>query len=176
MSDSRYPIGPFEAKAATTDAARREVIKQLAEAPAKLREAVSGLSDKQLDTPYREGGWTLRQLVHHLADGDMNWYIRVKLALTEDGPAIKPFDQEKWAELKDARSGPVEPSLALYAALHARWVDLLESLKPEDWSRKFYHPERGWLTLAEALPSVGWHGLHHAAQIMQQRKAMPGGG
>ena len=172
MLDLRYPIGPFGSEPAASDAARSACLIQLAEAPSKLRTATAGLSDDRLDTPYRSGGWTVRQVVHHLADSHLNWYIRTRLALTEDEPTIRPYDQERWAELADARIGPIEPSLALYAALHARWVRLFESLAPEDWSRRFFHPERGWLTLAGTLPMMVWHGRHHASQIAALRKRM----
>jgi uncharacterized damage-inducible protein DinB len=172
MLDPRYPIGPFESEPATDDAARRACLIQLAEAPSKLRAATAGLSEGQLDTPYRSGGWTVRQVVHHLADSHLNWYIRTRIALTEDEPTIRPYDQERWAELADARVGPIEPSLALYAGLHARWVRLFESLAPEDWSRRFFHPERGWLTLAGTLPMMAWHSRHHVAQVAALRQKM----
>jgi uncharacterized damage-inducible protein DinB len=170
MPDLRYPIGPFEPGIAIGRADRPELISQVADTPRLLREAVQGLSDEQLNTPYRPGGWTVRQVVHHLADAHPNWYIRTKLALTEDKPTIKPYAEDRWADLDDARSAPIEPSLILVAGLHARWVQLFESMAPEDWSRSFIHPERGALTLHETLPMHAWHGRHHTAQIMELRK------
>ncbi|HLI30711.1 MAG TPA: putative metal-dependent hydrolase, partial [Terriglobia bacterium] len=142
------------------------------EVPARLRAAVKGLSDAQLDTPYREGGWTVRQVVHHLADSHMNSYVRFRLALTESEPTIKTYDQTRWAELRDARTAPVEPSLALLESLHKRWVLLLKSLEAADFSRTFRHPDRGTMTLDQNLALYAWHGRHHVAHITSLRERM----
>jgi len=172
MFDLRYPIGPFQAEVRINPENRRELLLQIAEAPKRLRGAVGDLSADQLDTLYRPEGWTVRQVVHHLADAHLNWYARTKLALTEDKPTIKPYDESRWGELHDARHGSVEPSLLLLDALHERWVQLFESLSPVDWSREFIHPERGILTLDATLPMHAWHGRHHTAQITELRKRM----
>ena len=168
--DLRYPIGRFEFDGEVSERQRREWIAAIAETPARLREAVKGLSEQQLDTPYRPGGWTLRQVVHHLPDSHLNSYVRYRLALTEDEPTIKPYAEARWAELADARTGPVEPSLALLEALHDRWVRLLNSLSPADWARTFRHPERGISTLDRTLGLYAWHGRHHVAQIVSALK------
>jgi len=147
-------------------------IATLAELPAKLREAVEGLDRVQLEMPYREGGWTVRQLVHHIADSHMNNYVRIRLALTEDEPTIKPYDEAKWAELADARTAPVETSLALIECLHARWVALLEGLSEADFVRAFFHPERGKVRLDVNLALYAWHGDHHVAHITALRARM----
>ena len=170
MPDLRYPIGPFGAEHQIARQERRQLLPQLAEIPAGLREAVQDLSSGQLDTPYRPGGWTVRQVVHHLTDSHMNWYIRTRLALTEDEPTIKPFAENLWAELKDARVGPIEPSLLLLSGLHQRWVQLFDSLVPADWARRLVHLERGILTLEAILPMIVWHGQHHMAHITELRK------
>jgi len=172
MSDLRYPIGPFQLQFESTPEGRREFLVHLAEAPKRLQASVDGLSAEQLDTPYRPEGWTVRQVVHHLADAHLNWYVRTKLALTEDNPTIKPYNEARWAELPDARHSSVEPSLLLLDGLHERWVLLFESLSPADWSREFIHPERGVLTLDDTLPMHAWHGRHHTAQITELRKRM----
>jgi uncharacterized damage-inducible protein DinB len=132
--------------------------------PERLREAVSGLNDRQIDTPYREGGWTVRQVVHHVADSHANCYIRFKLALTEDWPTIKPYDQAAWARLADSRL-PIDGSLVFLESLHARWVPLVESLTDADFERGYNHPENGRQTLATVLALYGWHSLHHTAHI-----------
>src|ERR1700680_3091975 len=142
MPDLRYPIGPFQTEVRISGANRRELVSQIAEAPKRLRAAVKGLSAEQLDTPYCLEGWTVRQVVHHLADAHVNWYVRTKLAMTENKPTIKPYAEARWAELHDARYGGIEPSLLLLESLHERWVQLFESLAPVDWSRSFVHPER----------------------------------
>jgi uncharacterized damage-inducible protein DinB len=170
MSDLRYPIGPLEIADEVGEERRQVLIRQIAETPANLSNAVRGLTPEQLDTPYRPLGWTVRQVVHHLADSHINWYVRTRLVLTEEHPVVKPYDQVLWAELADARSGPVEPSLALLETLHQRWTSLLESLSPADWSRTMSHPERGELTLAATLSMHAWHGRHHVAQITTLRK------
>ena len=169
--DPRYPIGDFEMPASVTPALRQEAIHKIAETPAKFRAAVKGLSEPQLDTPYRGGGWTVRQVVHHMPDSHMNAYVRFKLALTESVPTIKPYAEDKWAELADSRSTPIETSLVLLESLHSRWVLLLRSLKPEDFSRKLVHPDRGERNIDWLLFVYGWHGPHHTAHITELRKA-----
>ncbi len=167
MTDAlRYPIGPFRwpEKPLTTEQ-REGLIAQLAELPVQVRQAVAQLTEEQLDRSYRPGGWTARQVVHHLADSHLNGYVRFRLALTEEAPLIKTYDQQRWAELPDARSAPVSASIALLEGLHARWVALLRSLKPEDFQRTFRHPEHGPLTLDQALALYAWHGRHHVAHL-----------
>lgn len=168
MSDLRYPIGPFEPPGRWSPRERREAIARIAETPARLRQAVTDLSDAQLDIPYRPGGWTVRQLVHHIPDSHLNGYVRFKLALTEDEPTIRPFDQERWAELSDS-TGPIDMSLALLDGLHRRWVLLLEDIPPEEWARTFHHPELGTLGLDALLSLYAWHGRHHVAHITSLR-------
>jgi DinB family protein len=163
--DLRYPIGKFQAPGSVTPSLRARWIDDIAAAPARLRAAVQGLDDAQLDTPYRPGGWTVRQVIHHVPDSHMNSYIRFRLALTEDEPAIKPYDEVKWAELHDASTAPVGVSLQLLEALHVRWVVLLRSLSETDFSRRFNHPEDGVQRLDTALAAYAWHGKHHAAHI-----------
>ncbi|HTV60159.1 MAG TPA: bacillithiol transferase BstA [Verrucomicrobiae bacterium] len=167
-ADLRYPIGKPERPERLSAEQRRELIAAIAEAPSKLRAAVAGLSPQQLDTPYRPGGWTVRQVVHHLPDSHMNAYTRFKLALTENQPTIKPYEESAWANLADS-NGPIEPSLALFDALHQRWVLLLNSLSAADWEKKFNHPESGPNTLDKALSVYGWHGRHHVAHITALR-------
>jgi uncharacterized damage-inducible protein DinB len=168
-ADLRYPIGEFQPVDNITDIQRRALIDAIAETPKKLKAAIAGLDERQLDTPYRPGGWTVRQVVHHLPDSHMNSYVRFKLALTEDEPTIKPYDEARWAELADAKA-PVELSLLLLENLHKRWVLLLNSFAPSDWQRKFRHPERGTVTLENNLQLYAWHGLHHVAQITGLRQ------
>jgi uncharacterized damage-inducible protein DinB len=172
MSDPRYPIGKFTYSQPPTDEQRKQFISDIAQAPAALRAAVHGLSPEQLDTPYREGGWTVRQVTHHVPDSHMNAYIRFKLALTEKDPTIKPYDEARWAELPDTQSTPIEISLALMDSLHDRWVRLLGSLSPEDWKRTFQHPEMGPLSLEKSLALYSWHGKHHVAHVTELRKRM----
>jgi uncharacterized damage-inducible protein DinB len=169
QEDPRYPIGDFDAAAVTST--RAEQIETLRQLPALLRQAIQGLSDAQLDTPYRDGGWTVRQLVHHVADSHANAYIRFKLAMTEENPTIKPYDEAAWAALADSRL-PVEPSLAIIAGVHARLVALLKSLSDEDFERTFRHPERGPMTLAGNLALYDWHSRHHLAHITALRRRM----
>ena len=170
--DLQYPIGKFQWGGAITDKQREELIAQLEQAPAQLRQAVTGLTQEQVDTPYRPEGWTVRQVVHHLPDSHMNTYIRFRLALTENEPTIKPYDQERWAVLEDARTAPIELSLALLESLHSRWVLLLRSLRPQDFGRTLRHPELGVLTLDRYLSLVAWHGRHHIAHITSLRGRM----
>ncbi len=169
--DIRYPIGDFAWKGRSTSADRRGYIAVIARTPARMRGAVKGLTAKQLDTPYRPGGWTVRQALHHVPDSHLNAYIRFKLALTEDTPTIKTYNEKLWSELADTRKTPVEISLALLENLHARWVTLLRSLRPRDFARMFFHPQHGKaLTLDWALAMYAWHGPHHVAHITSLRK------
>ncbi len=149
---------------------RTQWIAEIAETPAKLRAAVAGLNEDQLQTPYREGGWTVRQVVHHVPDSHMNAYVRFKLALTETEPLIKPYKEAAWAELADSRETPIEVSLALLDHLHDRWVRLLRSLREEDFARPFRHPELGVVPLERNLALYAWHGKHHVAHITALRE------
>ena len=160
----RYPIGRFRAPATSLSGIRAAHIETLRRLPEHLRTAVKGLNDAQLDTPYREGGWTVRQLVHHIADSHINCYVRFKLALTEDWPTIKPYDEAAWAALSDSNQ-PIEVSLVLTSALHERWVALLESMSDEDFRKGLNHPERGRENLATTLAIYDWHSRHHTAHI-----------
>lgn len=170
--DLRYPVGLFTPPADYTPDLRRAATEIIAQAPTALRAAVRGLTNEQLDTPYRPGGWSLRQVTHHLPDSHMNAYIRLRLALTEENPTIKPYEESRWAELADAKSGPVEHSLALMDSLHARWVALLRSLPIEAFSRLWTHPEHGELTVDWHLQQYAWHCRHHVAQITGLRRRM----
>ena len=167
--DLRYPIGRFAAPAALTPALREEFIETIRQLPARLRESVSGLSNAQLDTPYREGGWSPRQVVHHIADSHINCFIRFKLALTEDFPTVKTYDEAAWARLADSAM-PTEPSLAMIDGMHTRWAALLESMSEADFERVFNHPEKGRMTLSLALAMYAWHSRHHTAHITALRK------
>lgn len=168
--DLRYPIGPFTFERPLTDSQRQRFIDQIAETPAKLCAAVEGLSPHQLDTPYRPGGWTARQVVHHLPDSHLNSYIRFKLALTEEEPTIKSYYEDRWAELEDARHAPIDISLALLESLHRRWVLLLRSLTAKDFARAFLHPELGVMSLDKNVSLYAWHGRHHVAHITSLRE------
>jgi hypothetical protein len=168
-ADLSYPVGRFDRTAAWTAESRRTAMEDLAAFPARLRQAVSGLSDAQLDTPYRPGGWTVRQLVHHVADSHMNGYIRLKLALTETNPTIKPYDQDAWAALPDSRL-PIAPSLAILDAVHLRWDTLWRAVTPEQFARTFRHPEMGELTVDTHLHLYGWHSRHHLAHATGVRE------
>lgn len=172
MPDPRYPIGQFSPDSSSTPASRSRHIEEITALPAKLRSALRGLSPQQLDTPYREGGWTVRQVAHHVPDSHMNAYIRFKLALTENVPTIKPYEEAAWARLKDSESTSIEVSLNLLEALHIRWVNLLRSMKAEDFSRKLNHPEAGVQTLDHVLALYDWHGNHHVAHITTLRERM----
>jgi len=172
MTDLRYPIGKFQPPASVTDAERAVLVDQIAALPAELRSAVSTLDDTQLDTPYREGGWTVRQVVHHVPDSHVNAYTRFKLALTEDVPTIKTYEEAQWAELPEARSAPIGVSLALLEALHQRWVLLLRVLAPAQFARTFRHPELGIMTLDQQIALYAWHGRHHLAHITSLRTRM----
>ncbi|HEX8848873.1 MAG TPA: bacillithiol transferase BstA [Gemmatimonadaceae bacterium] len=166
--DLRYPVGRFSYTATAPDPARRAgFIDDIAQLPQRLRKAVQGLDDARLDTPYRPGGWTVRQVVHHVPDSHMNAYVRFKLALTEDTPRIKPYDEAKWAELRDGRTGPLAPSLAILDGLHDRWTVLLRSMTPTDFERTLEHPENGVMTLDRMLALYAWHSRHHLAHITE---------
>ena len=167
--DLSYPIGKYEHKLTLTSAERETAIAQIAAAPKCLRDAVAGLSHQQFDTPYRPGGWTVRQVVHHVPDSHLNSYVRFKLALTENEPTIRPYDEALWAKLQDSRDTPVEVSLSLLESLHHRWEVLLRSLGPEDFSRRLRHPAQGPMTLDDMLGSYAWHGRHHVAHITSLR-------
>jgi len=170
MTDLRYPIGKLQYEGPPTPNQRKELILDIEQAPARLGAAVKGLSQQQLDTPYRPEGWTVRQVVHHVPDSHLNAYVRFKLALTEDEPTIKPYAEDRWARLADTQATPVEVSLALLDSLHDRWVRLLRSLQPEDWKRTFRHPELGLVSLDKNLALYAWHGRHHVAHITSLRE------
>ena len=168
--DLSFPIGKLEIREKISNEERGRLIAQVGEASARLREAVQGLSEIQLDTAYRPGGWTVRQVVHHLADSHVNSFVRFKLSLTEETPTIKTYDEKKWAEVAEARTAPVEHSLALLDALHKRWSLLLRGMKAEDFARRLRHPEHGEMTLDQLLQLYAWHGRHHVAHITSLRK------
>lgn len=169
-TDLRYPVGKFVRANALTPEQRTAAFRTLAGTPANLRAAINGLTDRQLDTPYRPDGWSVRQVVHHMADSHMNALVRLKLGLTEETPTIKPYDEAKWAELDDSRSN-VADSVQLLTALHARWVYLLERMKPEQFARKINHPEgKEPMSLDTLLALYEWHSRHHVAHITELRK------
>jgi hypothetical protein len=168
--DLSYPIGKFDFKQTVTPGQYPALMEEIAAAPALFRDAVRGLDDAQLDTPYRPGGWTVRQTVHHVADSHMNSFLRLRLALTETEPTIKPYDQKAWAELADSRTAPVELSLQLIEGMHARWAGLLRTLGDADLARSFRHPELGLVRLDTNLALYAWHGRHHAAHITGLRQ------
>ena len=172
MTDPRYPIGRFEVPTEVTDTERAAFVDQIAALPGEIRQAVAGLDDSKLDTPYREGGWTIRQVVHHVPDSHLNAYTRFKLALTEPTPTIKTYEEARWAELPEARSAPITVSLALLDALHERWVLLLPVLAPAQFTRAFRHPEMGLMTLNQQVAMYAWHGRHHLAHIQSLRNRM----
>ena len=172
MPDLQFPIGQPELEDGLTAQGRSNLILQVDACPQELRDAVAGLSDGQLDTPYRPGGWTVRQVVHHLPDSHINVYSRFRLALTEDEPAVRTFDHDGWAELPDARLAPISSSLELLRAVHSRWVLLMEALTDADWKRSFRHPEEGLLDLEFTLQRYAWHGRHHVAHIASLRERM----
>jgi hypothetical protein len=169
MADLRYPIGEFQFNGNVSDSDRRHWIDTIESTPAKMRVAVKGFTEKQFDTPYRPGGWTVRQLVHHVPDSHLNAYIRLKLALTEESPTIKPYDEKQWAELEDSKTTPIETSLDLLENVHRRMTILLKAMKPGDFARKFNHPERGPMTVDSLLALYAWHGPHHVAHITELR-------
>ena len=170
-TDLRFPIGKFARPDQVTDAQRHAWIEDIAHLPNTIRAAVAGLQAAQLDTPYRPGGWTVRQVVHHVPDSHVNAYVRFKLALTETEPTIKPYEEAQWAELPDTGATPPEVSLALLDALHARWVTLLRAMSPADFKRGYIHPEHGrFVPLEEALALYAWHSRHHVAHITSLRE------
>lgn len=170
-SDPRFPIGDFVRPDVIDAEQRAAFIATIAALPENLRSAVYGLTEAQIDTPYREGGWTVRQLVHHVADSHINAYVRTKLALTEDWPTIKPYEESLWAELPDARTLPIEVSLELLDSLHRRWTALFESLSDEQWARGYNHPQSGRQTVAQVIALYDWHSRHHVAHITALRKS-----
>jgi hypothetical protein len=172
MDDLRYPIGPFHCDQVIDWEQVQVWIDDLAQCPGALRQAVAGLSAEQLDTPYRPGGWTVRQVVHHLPDAHLLNYARFRWALTEEEPAIQPWDKDRWALLPDAQLGPTEVSVALLEAVHRRWDLLLRAMTPQDFARRFQHPTRGVMALDRALGIYAWHGRHHVAHITALRGRM----
>ncbi|EYB67999.1 metal-dependent hydrolase [Deinococcus phoenicis] len=165
MTALRYPLGPLPQPLALTPQERAEATRAIGALPTELRAAVAGQSEAVLDTPYRDGGWTVRQVVHHLADSHLNAVVRLKLALTEENPAVKPYDEGRWAELPDIRL-PLEPSLSLLDGLHARWAALLATLTPGQWAREWTHPAQGQTFTVDTLAAMyAWHGRHHVAHI-----------
>jgi hypothetical protein len=170
--DARYPVGRFVRPLSVSPTERAANIRQIAELPSQLRAAVNGLVDRQLATPYREGGWNVRQVIHHVADSHMNSFIRFRLALTEDEPTIKPYDEAACAELADSRTSPIELSLTLLDSLHARWITMLESMSDADFARAFRHPEIGLVTLEVNTVLYAWHSRHHVAHITSLRERM----
>jgi len=172
MSDPRFPIGKFHYEGTPSPQQRATFISEIEQTPHQIQSAVQGLSSQQLGTPYREGGWTVRQVVHHVPDSHMNAYVRFKLALTENEPTIKPYAEDRWAKLQDSESTPVEVSLALLENLHERWVRLLRALDDNEWKRTFRHPEMGLMPLEKNLALYAWHGKHHTAHITELRKRM----
>ncbi len=171
MTDLSYPIGHFNPEASLSADDRARLIDRIADHPARYRAAVEGLTREQIDTPYRPGGWTVRQLLHHVPESHLNSYVRFKWALTEENPVIKTYDQDAWADTVGSR-GDVELSLELLEALHARWVSWLRDLSPEDWSRTFQHPEWGSISLETNLQLYAWHGEHHLAHVSGLRERM----
>lgn len=168
MRDLRFPIGPFDRETVITPDARRSAIHAVRDLPARMREAVAGLDEARLDTAYRPGGWTVRQLVHHVADSHMNGYIRLKLGLTEEHPTIKPYDQDRWVALPDSRL-PIDVSLAILDNVHLRWVTIWATLDEPSLARTFQHPEIGPMTLDRHLQLYAWHSRHHVAHITELR-------
>jgi len=168
--DPRFPIGPYASPGNVAVAERIDAITTLAELPAHLRDAVAELDDSQLDTPYREGGWTVRQVTHHIADSHINAFVRLRLALTEEWPAVYPYDEKGWAMLIDSVTAPIDSSLDLVEGLHSRWVRVLESLSPEQWQRGFKHAKMGPLSIESSTLLYAWHSRHHVAHITHLRK------
>ena len=172
MDDLRYPVGKFTPPSAYGPEGRQAFIREIAALPVNLRAAVAGLTPEQIQHPYRDEGWSVAQVVHHLADSHLNAFARFKLALTEDNPRIKPYDQDAWAALADGRTAEAEASLSLVEGLHSRWIVLLGGLGRGDWARTMDHPERGKITLDYTLELYSWHCRHHVAHItgLRQRK------
>jgi uncharacterized damage-inducible protein DinB len=173
MDDLRYPVGRFEApRTPLSESQRAEFIRQIEETPAALRAALAELREDELETPYRPGGWTVRQVAHHLPDSHLNAYVRFRLALTEEEPTIKPYAEDRWAELHEAKTAPVGVSLELLSALHRRWVLLLRALAPAEWPRKLRHPELGVVDLDWMLAQYAWHGRHHVGHVTSLRRRL----
>jgi hypothetical protein len=170
--DLRFPIGKFEFAGPISDDDRRALIDKIEETPRSMRAAVAGLNEEQLDTPYRPEGWTVRQVVHHVPESHLNAYTRFKLALTEDEPTIKPYFEDRWAELDDSRQAPIALSLDLLDALHRRWVWFLRSLKQDDFQRSFRHPDLGIVSVEKNIAMYAWHGQHHVAHVTALRARM----
>jgi hypothetical protein len=173
-SDPRYPIGKFSFEGPLSEEQKNKFLDDIEQTPARLKAAVAGLSDAQLDTPYRDGGWTVRQVVHHVPDSHMNSYVRFKLALTEPEPTIRTYMENLWAELPEAKSAPIELSLGLLESLHERWMLMLRAFAPADWKRTFRHPEIGLVSLEKNLALYAWHGRHHVAHITELRNKKMG--
>ena len=165
----RYPTGKFHFNPDVTPEMRRRAIETIRDTPSALRAAVRGLSETQLSTPYRDGGWTVRQVVHHVPESHMNAYVRFKLALTEDNPTIKPYNEDAWSKLGDVPRAPVETSLTLLEALHERWVTLMDAMAPAEFERPLLHPEIGAITLDRLVQLYAWHGPHHVAHVTALR-------
>jgi hypothetical protein len=170
MMDPKYPVGEFAFDRNITPEKRIAMINELAGFAGRLRSLVRGLTDANLDTPYRQGGWTVRQLTHHVADSSLNWYSRLKMALTEQNPVIKPFDQDAWSQMTDAKTMPPEVSVNLLESVHARMAAVLRTLKPVDFSRTMMHPERGEISVDYTLQTLHWHTRHHLSHIERLRK------
>jgi uncharacterized damage-inducible protein DinB len=172
IDDVRYPVGAYRKPAIISTAERERYVEEIAATPGRLRAAVEGLTDSQVDTPYRDGGWTVRQVVHHLPDSHLNAYVRFKLALTEEDPLIRTYEESLWAELPEARSAPIGMSLALLDAIHTRWVASMRSLPVSSFERRYRHPEMGLMSLNEQLAHYAWHGRHHVGHIAALRRRM----
>ncbi|HLW52924.1 MAG TPA: putative metal-dependent hydrolase [Candidatus Angelobacter sp.] len=172
MNDPRYPIGRFTPDSNPTSATRGRHINEISTLPSRFRQAVAGLSPQQLDTPYRDGGWTVRQVVHHVPDSHLNAYIRCKWTLTEASPTIKPYDEGAWARLKDSELTPIDVSLNLLDAVQTRWVVLLRTLEPGDFAREFTHPEAGLKNIDWLVQLYSWHGNHHLAHVTTLKKRL----
>lgn len=172
IDDLRYPVGQHDALAPVTPAQVEAAIRDIRDLPSNLREAVGDLDEQQLNVAYRPEGWTIRQLVHHLADSHVNAYTRLRLALTEERPVIRPYDEQRWAELADARSFAIASSLALLEGLHLRWSHLLDALRPADFERALVHPDLGEFSVAQLTCLYGWHSRHHVAHATSLRKRM----
>lgn len=172
MEDIRYPIGKY-IEQPFSDELLKEWLLDIQYLPQFLENALINLDEHQIDTPYREGGWTIRQVVHHVADSHMNAFIRFKLGLSEENPSIKPYDQDVWAEMPDTKNLPVNISATLLFALHRRWIELLNNIQPTEWNRTLFHPEyKKTMTLWYVLGLYAWHSRHHVAQITALRKRM----
>ena len=168
-TDPRFPIGPFTFDPDVTPDKRQLAIAAIRETPARLRAAVTGLTPDQIETPYRDGGWTVRQVVHHVPESHMNAFVRFKLALTEDKPTIKPYEEDLWVRLPDIPRVPIETSLTLLDALHQRWNAILESMSPAQFTRPLIHPQHGEVRLDWMLQLYAWHGRHHTAHVTALR-------